>query len=127
MQMTSGIRAEQQAQTSLARMCVWLSHHRGETIEIGARTRRASLGAPLTAARAAICPIALYGEGDDTPLLSGCLRAIANQTPTGPARLVFEGRSQSRLAREAADSTAAEMLEALAARIASDNLLESVA
>jgi hypothetical protein len=86
-----------------------------------------SLGAPLTAARAAICPIALHGEGDDTPLLSGCLRAIANQAPTGLARLVFEGRSQSRLAREAADSTAAEMLDALAARIASDDLLESVA
>jgi hypothetical protein len=46
---------------------------------------------------------------------------------TGPARLVFEGRSPNRLARDEADSAAAEMLGALAERIASDDLLESVA
>lgn len=74
-----------------------------------------------------ICPIALYCEDADAPLLSGCLRAIANPTPTGSARLVFEGRSQTRLARDEADLTAAGLLYALAARIASDDLMESVA
>ena len=127
MQMTNGIRAEQPALTSLARICLWLMHHWGTTVELGGPSRRVSLGAPLTAARAAICPIALYAEPDDAPVLSGCLRAIANATPTGPARLVFEGRSQNSLKRDEADSTAAEMLDALASRIASDDLLESVA
>jgi hypothetical protein len=127
MQMTSGIRAEQPAPTSLARICLWLSHHRGTAVELGGRTWRASLGTPLTAARAAICPIALHADGDAAPLVSGCLRAIANPAPAGPARLVFEGRAQNRLTRDEADSAAGEMLQALAARIASDDLLESVA
>ena len=127
MQTTSGIRAEQPALASLARVCLWLSHHRGATVELGGRCGRVSLGAPLTAERAAISPIALYGDGAGVPLLSGCLRAIANPGAGGPARLVFEGRSQTRLARDEADSTAAEMLQAVAVRIASDDLLESVA
>ena len=127
MQITSGIRAEQPALTSLARICVWLSHHRGATVELGGRCGRVTLGAPLTAERAAISPIALYGDGADAPLLSGCLRAIANPGGGGPARLVFEGRSQTRQARDEADSTAAGMLQSLAARIASDDLMESVA
>jgi hypothetical protein len=127
MQMTTGIRAELPALTSLARICVWLSHHRGSTVELPGPSRRVSLGVPLTAARATICAIALHVEGDDAPVLSGCLRAIANQAPAGPARLVFDGRGQTRVARELAESTAAEMLVSLAERIASDDLLESVA
>ena len=126
MQMTSGIRAEQPAPTSLARICLWLSHHRGTAVELSGYSWRVSLGAPLTAARAAICPIALHAEGDGPPLVSGCLRAIANPL-SGPARLVFEGRAQNRLTRNEADSAAGEMLQALALRIASDDLLESVA
>jgi hypothetical protein len=81
----------------------------------------------LTAARASICAIALYRDGEDAPLLSGCVRATASQAPAGPARLVFTGKAQTRLTREEADSTAAAMLDALAARIASDDLLEHVA
>jgi hypothetical protein len=127
MQITSGIHAEQPALTSLARICLWLSHHRGTAVELGGRSWRVSIGVPLTAARAAICPITFHAEGDDSAVVSGCLRAIANPAVTGPARLVFEGRSPNRLARDEADSAAAEMLGALAERIASDDLLESVA
>jgi hypothetical protein len=125
MQMTSGIRAERAAMTSLGRIYVWLSHYRGGTVELG--WDRVSLATPLTAARASICAIALYRDGEEAPLLSGSLRAIANQTPDGPAHLVFTGRAQTRLGREEADSTAAAMLDSLAARIASDDLLEHVA
>jgi hypothetical protein len=127
MHITSGIHAEQPALTSLARICLWLSHHRGTAVELGGRSWRVSLGVPLTAARAAICPIALHMGGDGAALVSGCLRAIATPAITGPARLVFEGRSPNRLTRDEADSAAAEMLSALAERIASDDLLESVA
>lgn len=127
MQMTTGIRAGQPALTNLARICLWLSHHRGSTVELPGPSGRVSLGVPLTAARAAICAIALHVDGDDAPLLSGCLRAIANQAPAGPARLVFEGRGQTSVTRELAESTAAAMLQALAERIESDDLLESVA
>jgi hypothetical protein len=127
MQTTSGIRAELPALTSLARICLWLSHHRGTTVELSEHSWRVLLGAPLTAARAAICPIALHAEGDPAPLVSGCLRAIANPALNGPASLAFEGRSQNRLTRDEADSAAADMLSALAERIASDDLLDSVA
>jgi hypothetical protein len=125
MQMTSGIRAERAAMTSLGRIYVWLSHYRGGTVELG--WDRLSLGAPLTAARASICAIALYRDGEDAPLMSGSLRATANRAPDGPAHLVFTGKAQTRLTREEADSAAAVMLDALAARIASDDLLEHVA
>lgn len=126
--MTNGIRAERPGLTSLARICLWLSHHRGTTVELRAHAWRVSFGAPLTAARAAVCPIALHrGGDDDVPVVSGCLRAIANPAMTGPACLVFEGRSQNKLTRDVADMTAGEMLAAIAERIASDDLLESVA
>jgi hypothetical protein len=106
---------------------LWLSHHRGTTVELTEDSWRVSFGAPLTAARAAICLIALHRVGDDAPVVSGCLRAIANPAGTGPTRLVFEGRSRNKLTRDDADMTAGEMLVALAERIASDDLLESVA
>jgi hypothetical protein len=125
--MTTGIRAELPAQTSLARIALWLSHHRGTEVELGGHQWQVSVGVPLTAARAAICPIALHTGGDAAALVSGCLRAIANPAISEPARLVFEGRSPTRLTRGEADSAAAEMLSALAERIASDDLLESVA
>ncbi len=125
--MTTGIRADQPSQTSLARIALWLSHHRGMAVELSGHPWRVSLGAPLTAARAAICPIALHPEGDGAPVLSGCLRALASQSLTGPAGLVFEGRAPNSLTRDEADSAAAQMLAALAARIASDDLLASVA
>ena len=127
MQMTSGIRAEQPARTSLARVCLWLSHHRGTSVELGGRSWRVSLGAPLTAARAAICPVAMHADDDGAPMVSGCLRAVANPAPAGPACLVFEGRAHKSLTRGEADSAAADMLQALALRIAYDDLLESVA
>ena len=127
MHMTSGIRAEQPGLTSLARICLWLSHHRGTAVELSGCSWRVSLGEPLTAARAAICPIALHAEGDGAPQVSGCLRAIANPALSGPAGLVFEGRAQNTLTRDEAASAVGEMLQALALRIAYDDLLESVA
>lgn len=111
----------------MARVCLWLSHHHKATVELGGRCGRVSLGAPLTGARAAVTPIALCRDGVDAPLLSGCLRASADAEAAVRVSLVFEGRAQSRLARDEAETAAAGMLYALAARIASDDLLESVA
>jgi len=111
----------------MARVCLWLSHHHGATVELAGRSGRVSLGAPLAGARAAVTPIALYCDGVAAPLLSGCLRASADGEPAMRVSLVFEGRAQSRLARDEAETTAAGMLYTLAERIASDDLLESVA
>ena len=127
MPMTTGVRAERSALSGLARVYVWLTQHRGATVELPGDARRLTIGFPLTAARAAICAVSLHDPGDNIPVVSGCVRAIAGADEAEPVRLLFTGRGHARLARGEGEAIASAMLDSMAECILFDDLLESVA
>jgi hypothetical protein len=127
MQMTNGIRAERAALIGLPRAYVWFSHHRGATVELPGKSHHLTIGFPLTAPRAVICAIALHEQDDSALVISGSVRLLASPREAEPARLVFIGRAQARLARQDAESLAGETLVSIADCILFEDLLESVA
>lgn len=132
--MSTTVRIESDSASDLARVYVWLSRHRGQSVDLGngSQTRlagggRLSFGIPMSGARAVISAVNLYLDGTEEPVLGGVLRALSNRTAGGPARLVFDGRSPARLPREEAQLTAAEMLDTIVELIAADDLVAEVA
>jgi hypothetical protein len=120
------IRIETDGAGDLGRFFLWLTRHRGQIVELDA-TKRLALGNPISGARAVIVAAVLQDDQRPGPQLGGVLRAISNRTVEEPVRLVFEGRSPAGLARDDAESVAAELLDRVNEQIASEELIARVA
>jgi hypothetical protein len=118
----SAIRTESDGANDLARVYLWLSRHRGESVELE-RGARLELGVPISGARAVIVGVALHPEGVEAPSLGGVIRAISNGTGGAPVRLVFDGRALAGLSRSEAQSLADDLLSAIDERVAEDDLV----
>ncbi|TMC54431.1 MAG: hypothetical protein E6J20_05050 [Chloroflexi bacterium] len=122
----SAIRTESDGASDLARVYLWLSRHRGQSVALD-RGARLELGVPISGARAVIVGVALHPEGVEAPRLGGVVRAISNGSGETPARLVFDGRALAGLSRGEAQSLADELLATINDLVAEDDLVADVA
>ena len=123
---TSGIHIKAQAATDLIHVQEWFSAYRGQTIGLD-RERRVELGAPISGAGAVLVPVTMRSAREATPDLGGVVRALAGRHGAAPAVLVFEGRSPAQMADEDARFAAADLLEAISALAAGQELMTEVA
>src|SRR5207253_11220131 len=103
--MMSAIRTESDGANDLARVYLWLSHHRGKSVELD-RGGRHELGVPISGARAVSVGVALHPEGVEAPSLGGVVRAISDGGGGAPARSGFDGRALGGRSRGGALSVA---------------------
>jgi hypothetical protein len=122
----STIRIETDGTSDLARVYLWLTRHRGQTIELD-RSQRLVFGVPISGARAVIVAVVLQDDHKPGTQIGGVLRAIASRVDTEPVRLVFEGRSPAGLSPAAAEAAATRVLAAISEQIVTDELVENVA
>ena len=120
------IRIETDGSSDLSRVYLWLTRHRGQTIDLDGN-RRIALGVPISGARAVIVAAVLQDDRRPRPQLGGVLRALSNRTEAEPVRLVFEGRSPGGLPRDEAELVATQVLERINEHIAADELEARVA
>lgn len=113
------MRIEADGASDLSRTYLWLSRHRGESVELPTG-RRLTLGVPISGARAVIVA-AVLDNG-----VGGVLRALSNPGGAG-ARVVFDVRSRGGLDGERLRAVGAAVVEAIARQIAEDDLVEQVA
>jgi len=122
----SAIRTESDGANDLARVYLWLSRHRGKSVELD-RGSRLELGVPISGARAVIVGVALHPEGVEAPSLGGVVRAISDGSGGAPVRLVFDGRALAGLSRSEALSLADDLLATIDDLVAEDVLVANVA
>src|SRR5438445_13039946 len=117
--MMSAIRTESDGANDLARVYLWGSRQRGQSVELD-RGSRLELGVPISGARAVIVGVALHPEGLEAPSLGGVVRAISDGSGGAPARLVFDGRALAGLSRSEALSLADDLLASADDLVAED-------
>jgi hypothetical protein len=113
------IRTETVSAGDLSRTYLWLSRHRGESIELEPG-RQLTLGVPISGARAVIIA-AVLDNG-----VGGVIRALSHPA-AGGVHLVFDVRSRGGLEIGAVEALAADVLDTIARQIAEDEPVDQVA
>lgn len=116
----STMRLTADSASDLYRVYLWLSRHRGQSVDLG-DGRRLSLGVPISGARSAIVPAAVEGG------IGGVVRAIATADQTRPVRFFFDVRATHGLDPAGVQADGAEVLRALSSQIADADVFEQVA
>jgi hypothetical protein len=112
------IRIEAEGASGMRQVYAWLARHRGQAVALDSE-KTLTLGAPISGARAVIIAAAL-GDG-----VGGVLRALSNLG--GSVRFVFDIRSRAGLDADQVRSLGTEALDAIARRIAEDEVVTQVA
>jgi hypothetical protein len=122
----STIRIEADGASDLSEVYAWLTHHRGQIVELDG-DRRLALGVPISGARAVIVAVALQDGTRTGPQLGGVLRALANHTPRAPVRFVFDVRSTGGHDARGVEEIGGQVVRAISAHIANGELVPKVA
>lgn len=112
----SRIRIEADGTTDLSRVYLWLSAHRGQTVDLD-ETRRVALGTPISGARAVIVAASVQDDNLPGPQLGGVLRALSNLDPRQPVRFAYDVRATAGLDAATVEHVGSDVVRAVSALI----------